>query len=487
MTVGTANQQIERPAPSHRAARQIVMAALVGVALGSAAIFIPYLPALWAPFVVLAIVFPFVAMMVGSVRKLLLAAIIFDIAFPMDIHLFYHPAEAEFGALGGLNISATTVALTVLYALWIGKLLSKAKSQARPRAWLGPGAPLAVYVGFAALSILAARNTSLALFEVFLLVQTLLLFIYIVGTVRTREDVIFLVTIILICLVLESVLMILAPLGLRFELGNLANRVDLEAGRVAGTFFRTAGTVGSPILAASYVSLLLAPALGVLLTPLGKGQKWLAALALVLGSIALILTFSRGGWIAGGLPILILCFLAWRRRWISPAIPVAIIGLALFVGVLFRDAVTARAFNQISAYDRIPLAEIAFDVIRDHPVLGVGSNNIVVAMRDYLTPDFAGAWIYAIHDKYLLVWSETGIGALLAFLAFLWMTIRRGWRTWQWRDRLLSPLGLAIALGVVGQMAHMFVDVFNSRPQIQSLWLVAALVTAISNLEAAGD
>src|SRR5439155_18314025 len=89
---------------------------------------------------------------------------------------------------------------------------------------------------------------------------------------------------------------------------------------------------------------------------------------------------------------------------------------------------------------------------------------------------------YTVHNKYLLVWSEAGIGALLAFLWFLGSTLRRGWSLWRRDDPLLSPLALGLTAGIIGQTVHMSVDIFQSRPQIQLLWLVAGLLVAMQNV-----
>jgi putative inorganic carbon (HCO3(-)) transporter len=98
-------------------------------------------------------------------------------------------------------------------------------------------------------------------------------------------------------------------------------------------------------------------------------------------------------------------------------------------------------------------------------------------------PEIRSEWFYTIHNKYLLEWVELGVLGLAAFLWFLLSTIRRGWSTWQRQDRLLAPLSLGLILAIVGQMVHMSVDVFNSRPQVQSLWLCAGLVIALSRIE----
>src|SRR5439155_8831033 len=65
-----------------------------------------------------------------------------------------------------------------------------------------------------------------------------------------------------------------------------------------GGFMRIGGTVGSANTAAAYFSILLSAAVSLLFTNLGRAHKWLAGAVLGFGGIALILTFSRGGWIA---------------------------------------------------------------------------------------------------------------------------------------------------------------------------------------------
>jgi O-antigen ligase len=122
---------------------------------------------------------------------------------------------------------------------------------------------------------------------------------------------------------------------------------------------------------------------------------------------------------------------------------------------------------------------MAKQMIEDHPVLGVGANNYSLALARYETPEFAADWHYTVHDKYLLVWAETGVVGLLAFLAFLLVTVRRGWLVIRSQDPLLGPLALGLTAGVCGEMVHMTVDIFHGRPQVQSLWLVAALLTAM--------
>src|SRR5436305_57342 len=112
------------PAGLRRAAPwMVVVAAATILGVGTAAASL--LPARLVPLALLAIVCPFLAMMVRDPRRLLLALIVLDIPLQMDVHLFYRFEPAKLGALGGLNISLTTVALVGLYVLWLAQYLAR--------------------------------------------------------------------------------------------------------------------------------------------------------------------------------------------------------------------------------------------------------------------------------------------------------------------------------------------------------------------------
>ena len=178
----------------------------------------------------------------------------------------------------------------------------------------------------------------------------------------------------------------------------------------------------------------------------------------------------------------ILCFCASRRGWLSLKVPLVILVVVVLLGLVFQNAIVTRltADDNGSAHTRVTLTKLAFNMIQDYPLLGIGTNNFAAVFKHYLTPDFNGEWIYSIHDKYLMVWVETGIGGLIAYAGFLLITVRRG-LVWKRGDRLPSSLALGLTAAIIGQMSHMFVDVFHSRPQVQGMWLAAGVVAALYN------
>jgi len=434
---------------------------------------------------VLALVSPFFALTLGSVQKTLLAVALLDIPFQFGTHLFYREQDAASGALGGLSISATTIALFGLYLSWFLRSMAGRSRHARPSIDLN--LPLVFYLTFTALSLVVVQDVSLSFYELFLLLQLYLVYVYVAHNVSTRRDLLFVASFLLIGCLIESLAMIaLSFTGMPSTIWGLPTHIHIQTG-AREAFMRIGGTVGSSNEASAYLSLLLAVAASFLFTNMGRPYKWLAAAVLGFGGAALILTFARGGWLAFILALVILCFVIWRRGGLSLKAPIVIIAVLTLLYLPFGGDISTRLFgdDKGSAESRIPLTYLAFRIIGDHPVLGAGSNNFSVVMDRYLTPEFRHGFLYAVHNKYLLIWAETGIGGLLAYLAFLFGSLRKGWECWRQSDRFLSILALGFTAAIVGHMVHMSVDLFRVGPVQELLWLFAALLTAMRRMGAA--
>jgi putative inorganic carbon (hco3(-)) transporter len=317
-----------------------------------------------------------------------------------------------------------------------------------------------------------------------LLLQMVLLYAYLVATVRTERDVRIVMAWLLCGLALESAIILgLAVAGEGFKIAGLTGRIDMYTEEF-GAAARFGGTVGSPNNAAMYLEMLLAPALAVLVTTAGRPYKALALVSLALGTAALMTTHSRGGWLAAIVSLVIVCVSLWRGGRLSPIVPMVLVVLLSTVTLAFRDTVSNRLAgdDQGAARSRVSLMSTAFDIIRDGPVLGVGANNYTVALERHMSR-FGNQWLYTVHNQYLLVWAETGLVGLAAFFGFLVATLRHGWRRARRADGFLAPLALGLTAACVGHLVHMHVDIFNARPQLQLLVTVAALLAVMSRMD----
>jgi O-antigen ligase len=414
----------------------------------------------------------------GGLRRVVLATIVLDTSVQVDAYLGYREVVGDLGALGGLNVSLTTLALAVLYALWLAEALVRPQAVARPR-WRAAGAG-ALYVAAVAFAAAFAVDPALAAFELWLLAQMLLLFVVWTAASRDRSDVVFVVGVLLASVVLQGAVTVASGFThVTFDAGGVSNAVDESYRR--GSVWRAGGTIGSPNAAAAFFAMLLPPAAALVLTQRRSWLTWLAAAALLAGAAGLIVTRSRGGMAATAVALAIVLIVLYAERALTARTVRRLILGALVLLPLALPLLGSRLrVDDDAAASRSPLNTIALRMIADHPLVGVGPNHFALALPRYATAEFAREWLYTVHNKYLLVASEAGLPALAAFLGFLAVALRRAVRAFRRNDGLAATLALGFGAALVGQLVHMTVDVFNSRPSVQLLWLVVAIVTCLA-------
>lgn len=464
--------KLERPAPSDWRHDGVAVSVMGIAALTAAAALIVsaddrLVGALIAGLTGLGLLF----LKIESLKRVLLGLMIIEIPLQVDVYIGHDPVIAQSGALSGLNISITTFSLIVLYTLWVAEAAAGRRPSGSPRAYLA--VPTLVYLTLVLASTSVAADKFLAYAEVVILVQAVLVFVYLLFHVNGRTDVIFVVVMVIVGLLLQSLIALsVVVLGGGVSIGPI--KAGLAGRRLFGTF-------GSPVVHGGYLALTLPIALGLILTQTKRMYRALGVAAFAFGSIALVLTFTRGAWGGFALTISFMVVYALRRGWASTALP-ALLGVIGLVAIgLFRDEIVSRAtqFGNESALARFPLMDLAMRMVGDNPFLGVGVNHFANSMNQYLTVEFSRDWIFTVHNKYLLVWSETGIAALVAFLWVLIAAVRSGWAAVAARETDLSPIALGLAAGIVANMIHMLVDIFHARPQLQMLWLSIGVLLAI--------
>jgi hypothetical protein len=433
-------------------------------------------------FLIPAALFPFAAAAAHRFRQVLLATIALDIAFGIDIHLGFRSDMAVLGSLSGYPVSASTGCLALLYIFWLGEFACRKGARAAPR--MRESLPLFIYATCVALSMIVATDVMLSGFQVVLYAQMLLLYIYVASTVRTRAEIAMIVIVLLVSLILEGTLMMYVRLtGQHITFGPISTSMDASYEDLG----RLAGTLGSPNATGGFAAMLTLLAGSLFFARSDTFPKALTAIAFGAGGLALLLTKSRGGWTAFGVSLLILWFLTWKKGWLPSRGSLWVIILTVLASALLHQSILNRLMSDDggAAFSRVPLMDLAFEMIREKPLLGVGANNFAMVMDDYITAETRDQWLYTVHNKYLLVWSETGFLGLSAFLWFLGSALRSAWRSSKSRDMLIAPLALGLMAAVLANIAHMLVDVFNDRPLAQLLCLMAGLIAALDRVEKA--
>ena len=156
------------------------------------------------------------------------------------------------------------------------------------------------------------------------------------------------------------------------------------------------------------------------------GIPWLIAAALPVGA-ALGLTWTRSMWLGA------LCgavYLIWFwKKWALAAVPVAIAGLLLANPLDIRE----RAMSALSPHEgqtdsnghRAELRRIGWEMIKAHPWLGVGPEQVWRQYQNYIRPDMPkprdSEYYGHLENDYVQYAAERGVPTMLALL---WMI---GW------------------------------------------------------------
>ena len=161
-----------------------------------------------------------------------------------------------------------------------------------------------------------------------------------------------------------------------------------------------------------------------------KGKYLLGAIFFVL-FFTLCITYSRASlftWVIASLSF----FIVQRRgKTIIPLIigTVVVCGALLYPQVLKRGGViSSTPVNKAADTERVMYQNISWEMLKAHPLQGLGFQNYVGRMDDFSNRPLSEGEAQPVHNLFLLVATEGGIGALALLLMFLLSVFLKGWK-----------------------------------------------------------
>lgn len=331
--------------------------------------------------------------------------------------------------------------------------------------------PALAFLVWSALSFAWAESPSGALSSTWRYLQDLLLLPIVIGTVRTRKDVIWLMVAFIVGALAAALYGFLSPQA-------AAGR---DFGRLSATNLDANGLAAGLVVAIAFAVGLMEAARR---RPVAK---LLLALAIVFALIGVFATLSRSGLIALG--VMLLAGLIFGGPWRPQAailLIVAIAGTIIYFGAFASNAANQHVTSSDTA-GRTTLWTVGVRMFEAHPVLGVGSGNFSVASVHYaqrpgvLTrADLIVDRPFPAHNIYLEVASDLGIVGLVAFLAIVVASISAALRAAaRFRDTGRTDLELmarSLVIALAGSLASGF---FQPGQYSKQLWTLIGLGPAL--------
>ncbi|HWJ57720.1 MAG TPA: O-antigen ligase family protein [Vicinamibacterales bacterium] len=150
---------------------------------------------------------------------------------------------------------------------------------------------------------------------------------------------------------------------------------------------------------------------------LGGSRTW-TVLVMPALIVALALTFTRSAWVGlvAGIGVLIVL----KDRRLFAAIPL-VVALTILVA---PTSVTARMYsmfdvNDPSNKDRVAMLESGVEMVRDHPLTGVGPDMVKSVYKEYRQPWAVNELNVHLHNVPVHIAAERGLPALLLWIGFI--------------------------------------------------------------------
>ena len=251
---------------------------------------------------------------------------------------------------------------------------------------------------------------------------------------------------------------------------------------------RLVSVYGSPNNVALLLDRTLPLALAFGLLASSRRLRWLSMAGLALMAAALLLTQSVGGLLLGVPAAVLLVFAgSYGRRALRP-----VAGLAAIVGVGFGmlTQISPRFanildFSRGTNFLRLRLWESAVEMIRDHPLTGLGLDQFLYRYSgEYVRPD--AIWDLDLshpHNLLLDFWLRLSIAGpviLLLLQVGFWRAAIKAIRRARERDNMACALTLGMMGGMAGTLAHGLID--NSVFVVDLAFIFVFHLAAITRL-----
>jgi len=257
---------------------------------------------------------------------------------------------------------------------------------------------------------------------------------------------------------------------------------------VARGTVRIYSTLENPNLLAGYLLPILPLAVVALLRWRGLGGRLFALTTLVLGVVAMVLSYSRGGWLGmaaalGSLGLLLVLRqtrhwpVLWRRLFPLLLLVLSVAVLAVLVTQV--EPLRVRLMSLVAGREdssnnfRINVWMAALQMVQDRPWLGIGPGNDAFNLIYplYQQPKFNALSAYSIPLELAV---EGGIPAMLAGIGLLWSSLRCGLGQLRSEADLALP-ALGCVAAVVGLGVQGLTDTIFFRPEVQLIgWFCLA-------------
>lgn len=402
---------------------------------------------------------------------------------------------------GTFNISLAWICTLLTLLAWLVDLLVRRRPPSVPR----EAQTLLAYLAIGLISLTTALEPDRGVEEIVRVMQTILFFVMILNLLRTREQILTAISLLVVAtvctfayalaqkfvlpanIIAERGLDLLRPGAVTYgiEMGKVDTQGLDSVARVTGT------TVHAGVLAlnCAYMLPFIFAFLRLKVSLFYQALGWLAVM-LTLGAFGT--TLSRSGFLTLGFTLVTLI---WTRVLKVTGVRLAALILLILLGLPFLPSgFIERVFypssylsaNSESLAGRLEMWAASLQAILDHPLTGFGIGN-EHGIFSYWRPELRDQ-LGTVMNTWLQITMEIGIGGVVAFTVFVWLMFRRvirGRRNYRLAgDDTMVLIGTAM-LVLLAALVISWISVEFLRSGFKNIWFLLACMVAYHEVSSA--
>lgn len=387
---------------------------------------------------------------------------------------------------GGIWISFLMVDLRLVYILLIvivihiqviGPKLKKSDRFYAPIAY-----PAVAIIVWALLStFVKAYNINYGLKGVFFFTMNLAIFYSVINTLKTPEDVEYILKWYLVGLLFQSTVAALQFTDIIFKVPILGEE------RAGEMYWRKGGTFIHPNQCGMYHMIMMPMALRMAMGgAIQKNWKRVAFYGFIfaMGMLGIFSTFNRGSWLGLSFGIIVMfgynLFKSKSKKLKRVLLGMAFAGAIVLVVFFARygDTLTERLFKsdvEGIKEGRYELQDASYEIIKGNFLFGVAPWNYQFHMTT----------VIFVHNLYLLITAENGIVGLAFFLWFLVMYLRETLKGMKSKFLFISNISSGLFASLMGLLLASYPgpDYFTEHAVGINVWALAGIAVVLTRMD----
>ena len=428
----------------------------------------------------------FITVFSNKLKLTLLVGTFLSLPIFFDINFFYRDYAPFYVSANGFTVTLFDIFFFPLFFIWLSnrnKIGAANLKMPRVFIWF-----FILIFFFNLLSSLISPFPFFSISALVWIIKAFLIFMYFMNNYKDEETLKVLGRIFGLILLMQGIIVLEQKfVGAIFTQELIGKQIAIVSLIGNQEVQRVAGSLSHPNNLAMFLNLFIPVGLFLLLRE--KKAKWRAffGISLFLAILAELWTSSRGGWIALACSVTFAISILMHKRGVNiikivlSIVLVSVTAATILLGTseTFRTRVFGEDYG--TADLRIPLMQIAENMIVDNPVLGVGLNVYAARMQDYdNTNEYVSKYYpYPVHNTYLLMAAESGLPALIVFLSLIGFILYRALQAFYKQEGINEVILLGLLTGIITWLIHNLANLDDPYMN-NAIWAILGMIVGLT-------